>query len=235
MHTQRAMPARCAPACGIRAPAVSGWHGGLVGLWVCGRLWSRATASRFVSALSQLNLSLSQLDLSFISAVSQHGNPAIPAAFRANSRLSHGYLTAISRLSPAAPSPSGHPALDTRGVVCIAEAARITRDCPARPLNAPFVPVPQVAFGTRRTALHDGAGNPLIHFTSLYPDPLLRLLCRSRPACARTARSARPDPCVTQFGLRVEQIQRKPRVRERNLQNAPRIRAGVTKKDQKAE
>ena len=103
MHTQRAMPARCAPACGIRAPAVSGWHGGLVGLWVCGRLWSRATASRFVSALSQLNLSLSQLDLSFISAVSQHGNLAIPAAFRANSRLSHGYLTAISRPSPGYP------------------------------------------------------------------------------------------------------------------------------------
>ena len=65
----------------------------------CGR--TVATASRFVSALSQLNLSLSQLDLSFISAVSQHGNPAIPAAFRANSRLSHGYLTAISRLSPS--------------------------------------------------------------------------------------------------------------------------------------
>ena len=112
MHTQRAMPARCAPACGIRAPAVSGWPGGLVGLWVCGRLWSRATASRFVSALSQLNLSLSQPDLSlisaFISPVSQHGNPAIPAAFRANPRLSHGYLTAISRLYhgylPAIPS-----------------------------------------------------------------------------------------------------------------------------------
>ena len=50
MHTQRAMPARCSPACGIRAPAVSGWPGGgLVGLlWVCGRLWSRTTASRFV-------------------------------------------------------------------------------------------------------------------------------------------------------------------------------------------
>ena len=30
-----------------------------------------------------------------------------------------------------------HPALDARGVVCIAEAARITRDRPARPLNAP--------------------------------------------------------------------------------------------------
>ena len=29
------------------------------------------------------------------------------------------------------------PALDARGVVCIAEAARITRDRPARPLNAP--------------------------------------------------------------------------------------------------
>ena len=60
-------------------------------------------------------------------------------------------------------------------------------------------PVPQVAFGTRRTALHNGAGNPLIYFTSLYPNPFLR----SRPACARTARSARPDPRVTQFGLRV--------------------------------
>ena len=30
-----------------------------------------------------------------------------------------------------------HPALDARGVVCITEAARITRDRPARPLNAP--------------------------------------------------------------------------------------------------
>ena len=30
-----------------------------------------------------------------------------------------------------------HPALDARGVVCIAEAARITRDRPVRPLNAP--------------------------------------------------------------------------------------------------
>ncbi len=34
---------------------------------------------------------------------------------------------------------------------------------------------------------------------------------------------------------RVEQIQRKSRVREWTPQNAPRIRAGVTKKDQKAE
>ena len=33
----------------------------------------------------------------------------------------------------------------------------------------------------------------------------------------------------------VEQIQRKSRVRERTPQNAPRIRAGVEKKDQKAE
>ena len=63
-------------------------------------------------------------------------------------------------------------------------------------------PVPQVAFGTRRTALHDGTGNPLIYFTSLCPNPLLR----SHPACARTARSARPDPRVTQFGLRVSPI-----------------------------
>ena len=115
MHTQRAMPARCAPACGIRAPAVSGWNGGLVGLWVCGRLWSRATASRFVSALSQqLNLSLSQLDLSlisaFISPVSQHLNPAIPGAFFANPRLSHGCLTAISRPSPGYPQQR-HPPL----------------------------------------------------------------------------------------------------------------------------
>ena len=30
-----------------------------------------------------------------------------------------------------------HPALDARGVVCITEAARITRDRHARPLNAP--------------------------------------------------------------------------------------------------
>ena len=34
---------------------------------------------------------------------------------------------------------------------------------------------------------------------------------------------------------RLEQIQRKSRVREWTPQNAPRIRAGVTKKDQKAE
>jgi hypothetical protein len=33
----------------------------------------------------------------------------------------------------------------------------------------------------------------------------------------------------------LEQIQRKPRVREWTPQNAPRIRAGVEKKDQKAE
>ena len=57
-----------------------------------------------------------------------------------------------------------HPALDARGVVCIAEVAHITRDRPARPLN------------------------PLIRFTSLYPD----LLPRSRPACARAARSSAP-------------------------------------------
>ena len=36
-------------------------------------------------------------------------------------------------------------------------------------------------------------------FTSLYPDPPLR----SRPACARAARSARPGSRVTQLGLRV--------------------------------
>ena len=36
-------------------------------------------------------------------------------------------------------------------------------------------------------------------------------------------------------GLSVEKIQRKIRVRERTPQNAPRIRAGATKKDQKAE
>ena len=34
---------------------------------------------------------------------------------------------------------------------------------------------------------------------------------------------------------KLEQIQRKSRVRERTPQNAPRIRAGVEKKDQKAE
>jgi len=34
---------------------------------------------------------------------------------------------------------------------------------------------------------------------------------------------------------RIEEIQRKSRVREWTPQNAPRIRAGVTKKDQKAE
>ena len=33
----------------------------------------------------------------------------------------------------------------------------------------------------------------------------------------------------------LEEIQRKPRVREWTPQNAPRIRAGVTKKDRKAE
>ena len=33
----------------------------------------------------------------------------------------------------------------------------------------------------------------------------------------------------------LEEIQRKPRVREWTSQNAPRIRAGATKKDQKAE
>ena len=36
-------------------------------------------------------------------------------------------------------------------------------------------------------------------------------------------------------GVQIEKIQRKPRVRERAPQNAPRIRAGVEKKDQKAE
>ena len=59
-------------------------------------------------------------------------------------------------------------------------------------------PVPQVAFVTRRTALRRRR-EPAFLSTSLYPDPLLR----SRPACARTARSARPDPRVTQFDLRV--------------------------------
>ena len=38
-----------------------------------------------------------------------------------------------------------------------------------------------------------------VHNQSLHRDPPLR----SRPACARTARSARPDPRVTQFYLRV--------------------------------
>ena len=92
-----------------------------------------------------------------------------------------------------------HPALDARGVVCIAKAARITRDRPARPSNAPSL----LLFRSWRSEVggphYDGAGDPLIHFTSLYPDPLLR----SRPAFAHTARSARPDPRVTQFGLRV--------------------------------
>ena len=59
-----------------------------------------------------------------------------------------------------------------------------------------------------------------------------------------------PEPCAVKGCLRagniyvaddqitkteVEQIQRKPRVREWTPQNAPRIRAGVEKKDQKAE
>ena len=35
--------------------------------------------------------------------------------------------------------------------------------------------------------------------------------------------------------MAIEQIQRKSRVREKTMQNAPRTRAGVTKKDQKAE
>ena len=92
-----------------------------------------------------------------------------------------------------------HPALDARGVDCIAEAARITRDRPVRPFNAPSL----LLFRRWRSELggphYNGARNSLVHFTSLYPDPLLR----SRPACARTARSARPDPRITQLGLRV--------------------------------
>ena len=63
-------------------------------------------------------------------------------------------------------------------------------------------PVPQVAFVTRRTALRRRREPACSFTTSLHPDPLLR----SRPACARTARSARPDPRVTQFGLRVSPI-----------------------------
>jgi hypothetical protein len=46
------------------------------------------------------------------------------------------------------------------------------------------------------------------------------------------------DPLLRRDKIRVpgvEQIQRKSRVREWTPQNAPRIRAGVEKKDQKAE
>ena len=95
-----------------------------------------------------------------------------------------------------------HPALDARGVVCIAEAARIARDRPARPFNAPSL----LLFREWRSEFgvphYDGARKPLVHLTLLYPDPFLR----SRPACARTARSARPYPRVTQFGLQVSPI-----------------------------
>ena len=84
-------------------------------------------------------------------------------------------------------------------MVCITEAARITRDRPARPLNAPSLLLSRRWRSELGGPHYDGAGNPLIHFTSLYPDPFLR----SRSACARTARSARPDPRVTQFDLRV--------------------------------
>ena len=48
-----------------------------------------------------------------------------------------------------------------------------------------------------------------------------------------TARS-RSAPGMS-FVAEIEQIQRKSRVRERTPQNAPRTRAGVKKKDQKAE
>ena len=47
------------------------------------------------------------------------------------------------------------------------------------------------------------------------------------PSCAAAG--------ITLMSLLLEEIQRKSRVREWTPQNAPRIRAGVTKKDQKAE
>ena len=104
-------------------------------------------------------------------------------------------------------------ALDARGVVCIAEAeaARITRDRLARPLNFKrtfSAPVPQVAFVTRRTALRRRREPGARWFILLHyiPIPFLLFALRSRPACARTARSARPGPRVTQFGLRVSPI-----------------------------
>ena len=95
-----------------------------------------------------------------------------------------------------------HPALDARGVVCIAEAARITRDRPARPLKSFSAPVSQVALGTRRTALGRRRERADSFYFAISRPPYLR----PRPACARTARSARPGWRVTQFGLQVPPI-----------------------------
>ena len=63
--------------------------------------------------LSRCYLSFISVYLSFIAAVSQHGAPAIPLLSRFSlgfiSRLSHGYLTAISRLSPGYPPDGAIP------------------------------------------------------------------------------------------------------------------------------
>jgi len=48
-------------------------------------------------------------------------------------------------------------------------------------------------------------------------------------------RGARHETQVVVSACLLEQIQRKSRVRERTPHNAPRIRAGLEKKDQKAE
>ena len=48
-------------------------------------------------------------------------------------------------------------------------------------------------------------------------------------------RIAQLESVAARLGSLVEQIQRKSRVRERTPHNAPRIRAGLEKKDQKAE
>ena len=63
----------------------------------------------FISALSQLNPSLSPLDLSFILAVSPHGNPANSRLTHAifSQLITHSYLTTTPLLSQAAPPPSG--------------------------------------------------------------------------------------------------------------------------------
>ena len=67
---------------------------------------------------------------------------------------------------------------------------------------------------------------------ALLPCPMAHARRQARAvSCARAtaARTAKSFPEL------LEEIQRKPRVREWTPQNAPRIRTGVTKKDQKAE
>ena len=115
----------------------------------------------------------------------------------------------------------------TRGewFVSQTEAARITRDRPARPLNAPSL----LLFRRWRSEIgrphYDGAGNPLIHFTSLYPisrsPSLLAFRLRTQQRSAALARASLN--LVLQISSLAEGRTETPQA---NKQNARACRAG---------